>query len=62
MAKATQDERKVITTNINFDRDVWDWLNARVAELKRSKPNCSKKDIIHELLRAEMARTSRSKD
>jgi hypothetical protein len=61
MSKAPKEERSTITTNINFDRDVWDWLNSRVAELKRSKPRCNKKDFIQGLIRREMAKHERDK-
>jgi hypothetical protein len=51
-----EDPRVTITTNINFDRDVWNWLNSHVAELKRSKPSYNKKEFIQDLVRREMAK------
>ena len=56
-----EDPRATITTNINFDRDIWDWLNSRVAELKRSKPSYTKRELIQDLVRREMAKDVKSK-
>jgi hypothetical protein len=56
-----EDARTTIATNINFDRDAWDWLNSRVAELKRSKPSYTKRELIQDLVRREMAKDAKAK-